>query len=47
MFSVCFPSFNHEAYLVDATLSALRSLLVTEILVLDDGSQDRSVQLLP
>ena len=47
MFSVCIPSFNHESYLVDATLSALRSPLVTEVLVVDDGSSDRSVQLLP
>ena len=47
MFSVCIPSFNHESYLVDATISALRSPLVTEVLVVDDGSSDRSVQLLP
>ncbi len=47
MFSVCIPSFNHAAFLVEAALSALRSPLVTEVLVVDDGSADRSVQVLP
>src|ERR1700730_4436615 len=47
MFSVLVPSYNHRRFLVDAVLSALRSPLVTELLVVDDGSTDRSQELLP
>jgi glycosyltransferase involved in cell wall biosynthesis len=47
MFSVLVPSYNHRRFLVDAVLSALRSPLVTELLIVDDGSTDRSRELLP
>ena len=46
MFTVCIPSFNHQPFLTAAVLSALRSPLVTEVLVVDDGSSDGSVALL-
>jgi glycosyltransferase involved in cell wall biosynthesis/GT2 family glycosyltransferase len=42
MFSVIIPVFNHEAYLRKAVLSAVRSRLVSEVLLLDDGSTDES-----
>src|SRR5262245_36101399 len=42
MFSVVVPVYNHEAYVVEAVTSAARSALVTEVLLVDDGSQDRS-----
>jgi glycosyltransferase involved in cell wall biosynthesis len=47
MFSVLVPSYNHRRYLLNAVLSALRSPLVTELLVVDDGSTDRSSGLFP
>ena len=46
MFTVCIPSYNHAKYLTSAIVSALRSPLVTEVLVVDDGSTDGSVALL-
>ena len=46
MFSVLIPSFNHAPYLASGLVSALRSPLVTEILVVDDGSRDRSSEVL-
>ena len=46
VFSVCIPSYNHRDYLTGCTLSALRSPWVTEVLLVDDGSQDRSPELL-
>ena len=46
MFTVCIPSFNHRPYLTECILSALRSPLVTEVLVIDDGSSDGSQALL-
>jgi len=46
MFSVLVPSFNHAPYLTGGLVSALRSPLVTEILVVDDGSTDRSGEVL-
>ena len=46
MFSVIIPVYNHKEYLVDAITSCLSSPLVTEILVVDDGSIDGSAQLL-
>jgi glycosyltransferase involved in cell wall biosynthesis len=42
MFSVVIPVYNHERYLVECVLSAVRSPLVTEVLLLDDGSSDGS-----
>src|SRR5436190_1920006 len=47
MFSVLVPSYNHYQFLVPAVLSALRSDLVIELLIVDDGSSDRSRELLP
>jgi glycosyltransferase involved in cell wall biosynthesis len=45
MFSVIIPVYNHAAFLKQAVWSALRSPLVTEVLLLDDGSRDGSAQL--
>ncbi len=45
MFSVLIPSYNHRPFLVECLLSALRSTLVTEVLLVDDGSSDGSPQL--
>lgn len=42
MFSVIIPIYNHAAFLQHAVTSALRSPLVAEVLLLDDGSQDAS-----
>ena len=44
MFSVIIPIYNHAAFLKQAVLSALRSPLVTEVLLVDDGSSDRSAE---
>src|SRR4051812_2397202 len=46
MFTVVIPVYNHERYLERAIGSALRSPLVTEILVVDDGSTDQSAAVL-
>lgn len=46
MFSVVIPSYNHRRYLVQAVSSALRSALVAEVLLADDGSQDGSEDLI-
>jgi len=45
MFSVVIPVFNHEQYLTECVLSAVRSPLVSEVLLLDDGSRDGSAAL--
>jgi glycosyltransferase involved in cell wall biosynthesis len=45
MFSVIIPIYNHQAFLGQAVRSALRSPLVTEVLLLDDGSRDASPRL--
>jgi len=42
MFSVLIPVYNHEKYVVEAVLSAARCALVSEVLLVDDGSKDRS-----
>jgi glycosyltransferase involved in cell wall biosynthesis len=42
MFSVVIPIYNHAKYVRQAIWSALRSPLVQEILVIDDGSNDGS-----
>lgn len=42
MFSVVIPIYNHAAFLRQAVCSALRSPLVEEVLLLDDGSRDKS-----
>ena len=46
MFSVVIPVFNHEAYIVEAVHSALRSAQVSEVLLVDDGSEDTSARLI-
>jgi|SRR5271157_2828516 len=45
MFSVVIPIYNHAAFLSEAVGSALRSSLVAEVLLLDDGSRDGSAKL--
>src|SRR3984957_14870949 len=40
MFSVAIPIYNHAKFVRQAIWSALRSPLVTEVLVVDDGSSD-------
>jgi glycosyltransferase involved in cell wall biosynthesis len=45
MFSVLIPVFNHERYVRQAVLSAARSPLVSEVLLLDDGSADGSYEI--
>lgn len=42
MFSVVIPVYNHSRYLREGVISALRSDLVKEILLCDDGSGDGS-----
>lgn len=46
MFSVVIPSYNHRRYLVQGVVSALHSPLVSEILLVDDGSDDGSDELI-
>src|SRR5258708_19087415 len=45
MFSVIIPIYNHASYLRHAIESCLITPLVTEILLADDGSTDRSAAL--
>lgn len=40
MFSVLIPAFNHARFVTGAVVSALRSPLVGEVLIVDDGSTD-------
>ncbi len=42
MFTVVMPVYNHGRYLAEAVLSAARPVLVTEVLLADDGSSDDS-----
>lgn len=42
MFSVLIPVYNHAEYVAEAIASAVRSTLVSEVLLVDDGSRDRS-----
>lgn len=42
MFSVAIPVYNHAQFVRQAIWSALRSPLVTEVLLVDDGSSDGS-----
>jgi glycosyltransferase involved in cell wall biosynthesis len=42
VFSVLIPVYNHAEYVTEALTSALRSTLVDEVLLVDDGSQDHS-----
>ena len=45
MFSVVVPVYQHERYLRQCVLSAVGSPLVSEVLLLDDGSSDGSTSL--
>jgi glycosyltransferase involved in cell wall biosynthesis len=45
MFSVVIPIYNHAKFVGQAIWSALRCPLVTEILVVDDGSRDGSAEI--
>ena len=44
MFSVVIPIYNHARFLDEVVRSALRSPLVSEVLLLDDGSTDSSAR---
>jgi glycosyltransferase involved in cell wall biosynthesis len=45
-YSVIIPSYNHEKYIAEAIYSALnQSLPPHEVIVIDDGSNDRSVEI--
>ncbi len=44
-FSVLTPVYNHERYVRQAVTSALRSPLVEEVLLVDDGSRDASASI--
>lgn len=46
MFSALIPVYNHAAFVIEAVNSALASPLVTEVLVVDDGSKDESAEVL-
>jgi glycosyltransferase involved in cell wall biosynthesis len=46
VFSVLIPSYRHVRFLPAAVGSALRSPLVAEILIVDDGSRDGSQELI-
>jgi glycosyltransferase involved in cell wall biosynthesis len=46
MFSVVIPVFNHKNYIEEAIESALKSRLVSEVLIVDDGSTDGTSELL-
>jgi glycosyltransferase involved in cell wall biosynthesis len=46
MISVVIPVYNHERYLADAIHSCLLCNEVTEILIADDGSNDRSREII-
>ena len=46
MFSVLAPVFDHAGFLTEAVISALRSPLVGEVLLCDDGSADGSRELI-
>lgn len=46
MFSALIPVFNHERYIYEAIHSCIVDALVTEILIVDDASHDRSVEII-
>jgi glycosyltransferase involved in cell wall biosynthesis len=47
MFTVLIPVYNHRAFLMNCVLSAVKSSLVSEVLLVDDGSSDCSADLFP
>ncbi|MBX9934868.1 MAG: glycosyltransferase [Methylobacterium sp.] len=46
MFSVVIPVYNHAQYIRGAVASAMQSQLVTEVLLVDDGSRDASADII-
>jgi glycosyltransferase involved in cell wall biosynthesis len=46
IFSVVIPGYNHARYVKQAVISALRSPLVSEVLLVDDGSTDGTASVL-
>lgn len=46
MFSALIPVFNHERYVYEAISSCLNDELVNEVLIVDDGSSDGSVEII-
>ncbi len=45
MFSVLIPVYNHSKYVKQSVISALRSALVSEVVLVDDGSSDASASI--
>ena len=45
IFSVVIPVYNHARYVRQAVRSALRSALVNEVILVDDGSSDTSARI--
>lgn len=45
MFSIVIPSYNQQEYLPDAIESATNQTVPTEIIVVDDGSTDNSLEI--
>ncbi|MGV2123730.1 glycosyltransferase [Agrobacterium vitis] len=45
MISIVIPTYNHETYIADAITSCLNEPFVSEILIGDDGSSDRTLQI--
>lgn len=45
-FSVLIPVYNHQKYVKQTTISALRSPLVAEVVLVDDGSADGSAEVI-
>lgn len=45
MISVIIPTYNHEKYIAEAIVSCLNETLIDEILIGDDGSTDRTLQI--
>lgn len=45
MFSVLIPVYNHAKFVRQAVMSGLRSPLVSEVLLVDDGSRDGSADM--
>ncbi|MCD7109681.1 glycosyltransferase [Rhizobium sp. DKSPLA3] len=46
MISIVIPAYNHQNYIGDAIRSCLTDPLITEVLVADDGSSDRTREII-
>ena len=44
--SVVLPAYNHEAYIAQAIDSALAQSVDLELIVIDDGSRDRTAEII-